>query len=927
MRNYRRKRESSISILACLCLFSVVSSQSNDESMVVRGPCSLANIDGDCGKRDKRYGNVIIGGLFPVHKAERDDEGLVTCENTVTSLNEFGFERLEAMRYAVLKANREKVLGNISIGYEIRDTCQDSSYALRQSLSFLNIGSLNDGDYSFTVGVAGAARSGISIAVTDLLNLFGVPLVSYASTSAALSDTKRFPSFFRTLPPDKFQTRAMVDILLKLGWRYVHTASSTDVYGKDGIESFIEAARAAEIDIGVQLRLPRKTEDVQRARESIQMAVRGNLSNLSSANPLSRGNLMVIFAQLDVAKNVMAAIANTTELRNRKFTFIVSDDPGDKRESVYDPHENINSLAVARGMLSVIPESVKVKGLEDHMKSLNPNNYTFAENPWFAQYWEKRFGCNPLEGTNSSVYKCRNNNTLATATQPLDSKVAYVIDAVNVLVYALRDLLKDKCRGKVEMCSNASSCFEGLKFCSAEFKRYITNVRFEAQSGVEFKFDKAGDFVQAKYDIKNLHVDEQKTGNNDKFDFVSVGTWQLTSNRNDSLYLNDEKLLWLTGKRGVLNAPVTNCSEDCDPGQYRARISVGDSRVTFTCWNCTNCSRLHHYVSYETDWYGECKECPENATNSSHHTGCITLEVQYLKYGNGLAVFFVIFAVFGITLVAATFVTYFVRWGTPLIMASGRELSIVLLSGLLLCFLLTFVFIGEPTNLTCGIIRFCPAVFLSMVFGSLLIKTNRISRLFNRGPKVQRPPFISPLSQLALTAIIVAISCCIAAAWLMISPPDAETQVAIDHVKLVRICKNLVDPGLFVTWLWIFALIVVCTYYGLRTRKIPENFRETLFISFAAYSECVIWLALIPFGFIGLDDQYVTAIASLAIVLSALAAWGCLFVPKLYIVLLRPERNKRQTTHQPSSQPSMNSVGSHTQRWHVKDHKEKGSVE
>jgi metabotropic glutamate receptor 2/3 len=44
--------------------------------------------------------------------------------------------------------------------------------------------------------------------VANLLRLFKIPQVSYASTSEALSDKTRFEFFARTVPPDKYQVDA-----------------------------------------------------------------------------------------------------------------------------------------------------------------------------------------------------------------------------------------------------------------------------------------------------------------------------------------------------------------------------------------------------------------------------------------------------------------------------------------------------------------------------------------------------------------------------------------------------------------------------------------------------------------------------------------------------------------------------------------------
>ena len=44
-------------------------------------------------------------------------------------------------------------------------------------------------------------------------------------------------------------------------------------------------------------------------------------------------------------------------------------------------------------------------------------------------------------------------------------------------------------------------------------------------------------------------------------------------------------------------------------------------------------------------------------------------------------------------------------------------------------------------------------------------------------------------------------------------------------------------------------LIIVCTIYAIKTRKIPENFNESKFIGFTMYTTCIIWLAFLPIYF------------------------------------------------------------------------------
>lgn len=59
--------------------------------------------------------------------------------------------------------------------------------------------------------------------VANLLRLFQIPQISYASTSAKLSDKSRYDFFARTVPPDFYQAKAMAEILRFFNWTYVST--------------------------------------------------------------------------------------------------------------------------------------------------------------------------------------------------------------------------------------------------------------------------------------------------------------------------------------------------------------------------------------------------------------------------------------------------------------------------------------------------------------------------------------------------------------------------------------------------------------------------------------------------------------------------------------------------------------------------------
>ena len=112
---------------------------------------------------------------------------------------------------------------------------------------------------------------------------------------------------------------------------------------------------------------------------------------------------------------------------------------------------------------------------------------------------------------------------------------------------------------------------------------------------------------------------------------------------------------------------------------------------------------------------------------------------------------------------------------TPLVRASGRELCYVILGGILLCYLNTFILLAKPGIIVCTLQRFSVGMAFSMVYGAMLTKTNRISRIFHSASQsARRPSYISPKSQLIITAVLVSVQFAATTLWAIAALPDAK---------------------------------------------------------------------------------------------------------------------------------------------------------
>ncbi|XP_017492405.1 PREDICTED: metabotropic glutamate receptor-like, partial [Rhagoletis zephyria] len=209
-----------------------------------------------------------------------------------------------------------------------------------------------------------------------------------------------------------------------------------------------------------------------------------------------------------------------------------------------------------------------------------------------------------------------------------------------------------------------------------------------------------------------------------------------------------------------------------------------------------------------------------------------------------------------------------------------------------------FVLVQKPTTVICGAQKAGIGLCFSVVYSALLTKTNRINRIFKAGKKsARRPSFISPKSQLLICGAFVMIQLFIIVIWLAFSPPRViNYHPTREDNKLI--CQASINAGYLVAFIYPIILIVVCTVYAVLTRNIPEAFNESKFIGFTMYTTCIIWLAFVPIYFTSSQSNHIAlniTTLSVSISLSATVTLLCLFTPKLYIILLHPEKNIRQS--------------------------------
>ena len=177
-------------------------------------------------------------------------------------------------------------------------------------------------------------------------------------------------------------------------------------------------------------------------------------------------------------------------------------------------------------------------------------------------------------------------------------------------------------------------------------------------------------------------------------------------------------------------------------------------------------------------------------------------------------------ATFGIFLTLLVSGLFYKYRETPVVKASGRELSSLLLVGILSCFAVTYILPLRPSVFSCALQRFLIGICFTIVYSALLTKTNRISRIFKASKKsAKRPNFIQPKSQLIICSCLISVQLIVYLLWIAFQSP-----VAIHHYPTRKdnqlICASRINFTFLFVFLYPILLVIICTYYAFLTRKV-----------------------------------------------------------------------------------------------------------
>uniref|UniRef100_A0A8D0BGS6 G-protein coupled receptors family 3 profile domain-containing protein n=1 Tax=Salvator merianae TaxID=96440 RepID=A0A8D0BGS6_SALMN len=517
---------------------------------------------------------------------------------------------------------------------------------------------------------------------------------------------------------------------------------------------------------------------------------------------------------------------------------------------------------IINGALSFTIHSNDIPGFKTFVQDRNPS---MAKGDGFIRdFWQQAFGCE----ISDIVVKKEKGNT-CTGEEKLESLPGTFFEMMS-----LRTLEWKLCY----CCHSVSRCLEPFP----ELHHFLRHVSFNNSAGDKISFDQNSVLV-AGFDIVNWVVSA-----NQSFHRVRVGKMESKNPLSQAFAINESTIRW--NHRFSQVQPLSLCNDRCHPGS-RKKAQEGEP---FCCYDCVPCPE-----GKISDQEGKKKKKKNSCTQygkfpTKHQDLCIPKMVIFLSYNEPLGISLTCFVLLLSLISVLVLEAFMTHHNTPIVIANNRDLTYTFLISLLFCFLCALQFIGKPLKVTCLFRQIAFGIIFTVAVSCVLAKTITVVLAFMATkPASRMRKCIGKRLTNSIVILCSLIQTTICIVWLSTSPPFPSVDLQALPREIVLECNEGSVIMFYIVLSYMGLLAVVSFTVAFFARKLPDSFNEAKFITFSMLVFCSVWLSFVP-AHLSTNGKYMVAVEIFSILASGAGLLGCIFFPKCYIILFRPDLNNRE---------------------------------
>ncbi|XP_060110721.1 vomeronasal type-2 receptor 26-like [Heteronotia binoei] len=756
------------------------------------------------------------------------------CTNLITKY----YQHLLALAFAINEINENpNLLPNVTLGFHIHDSSADARWTYRTTLDLLFTSHILVPNYQCgiqkkMIGIIGGHTADTSSHMASILSLLKVPQLSYGSFKPEWDDSSHFFPFYRMVPSENLQYVGIVQLLLHFGWKWVGIVTMDSESGGH----FLKTLEPVLSRNGICAAF---TQKISESFPLESTEVLWKYIESSNADFLdSKANAVLVYGET----GTLMWLAAITFIPIYYQTLTGSEDAlrastgkvwitTAQVDFAFVIFQKIFNMQIFHGALSFTIHTKDIVGFHRFLQVIKPS-WTKGDG-FIKNFWEQVFDCvfpDSINPTKSSE-TCTGEERLESLPTPFfEMRTTGHSYSIYNAVYAIAHAL--------HLMDSSRTKHRATENGSSLIPLHLMPWKLHTLLRRLAFNNSAGDEVafdehgelKGGFDITNLI-----TFPNNSYVRVKIGRLDPQVPLSQRGIIDKDRIEWHMNFAQV--PPLSVCSDNCKPG-YSRKKKEGEK---FCCYDCD--------------------PCPEGKMSDKE------------------------------ALVLAVIVKH---QDTPIVKANNRNLTYVLLISLFLCFLCSLLFIGRPNHVTCLLRQTAFGIIFSVAVSSVLAKTvtvvlafmaSKPGNLFRKWVGKQSAYYIVISSSFAQVGIC--------AVWLGFSPPFPDMDKNSLSKEIILQCNEGSVTMFYCVLGYMGFLATVCFIVAFLARNLPDSFNEAKFITFSMMVFCSVWLSFVP-TYLSTRGKDTAAVEIFSILTSSAGLLGCIFLPKCYMIILRPELNSRE---------------------------------
>uniref|UniRef100_A0A8C6VK34 G-protein coupled receptors family 3 profile domain-containing protein n=1 Tax=Naja naja TaxID=35670 RepID=A0A8C6VK34_NAJNA len=749
------------------------------------------------------------------------------------------YQHILALTFAVNEINKDsKILPNITLGFHICDSYSDAMSTYRTTLELLFkmhrvIPNYECDSGKKLISVIGGIGPSVSFHMANLLSLYKIPQNSYITQP---------PILYRMVPNEANQYMGIIQLLHHFRWTWI----GFFIVDNDSGEHFMQVLEPLLSQNGICSAF---TTKIPKAELDDILSINRKVWNIYLSMTNTNTNVIVVYGEtlsimLLSCFMLQATHGNSSDVFFQRVWIMTA-----QSDFAMTILQMGSDLQVFQGAISFAIHSRQLPKFQKFLLALDPCQA--GRNDFLMVFSEQAFRCS---------FQCSKIPMEATEVCSWEESLKKVPGALF----------------EIHMTGHSYSIYNAV---------YAIAHSLHSMEQIELNITREINYAGLGLQLLNAI-------------FLGGGAMELIKTRTKREASKEDghpkiiKCIFLGNRAAGLEKessvpPDSVCTESCPPG-YQKKKREKDK---FCCYDCSPCpegkiSKLKDMI--------DCIECPEDQYPTKNRDGCIPKTISFLSYDEPLGIGLMSLAVSFSLITVLVLGTFIKHRDTPIVKANNRDLTYLLLISLLVCFLSSLLFIGQPRKVTCFLRQSVFGIIFSVAVSSILAKTITVVVAFmatKPGSKMRTYMGKRLSNSIVISCSLVQVIICIV--WVAASPPFPNLDTYSVPGEIVVECNEGTTIMFYFVLAYMGFLSLISFTVAFLARKLPDSFNEAKFITFSMLVFCSVWLSFIP-TYLSTKGKYMVAVEIFSILASSAGLLGCIFSPKCYIILLKSELNTKE---------------------------------